>query len=69
MNGLSKCQWCLRRAANSGWEQMSVTRGWLRLCNRCANKRLRNNVFNPFRSFIQMRRVEQAKDVLKGMAQ
>jgi hypothetical protein len=48
------CGWCLRKnAKQSDWEQMSVTKGWLRLCNRCARVRLQN----PYNALIEMRKV------------
>ena len=42
------CTWCwprprIKRKANSDWEQLNLRTGeWKRLCNRCANARLRN---------------------------
>lgn len=48
------CKWCLRRKANSEWEQMSLTRGWMRMCRRCANRRLRN----PNNALLSIRKIQ-----------
>lgn len=51
------CGWCkprIPRKANSDWEQQVVSTGeWVRMCNRCANSRLKSS--NPWMALVQMR--------------
>ena len=53
------CTWCwprprIPRKANSGWEQRHLSSGeWTRLCNRCANIRLRN----PYNALLHLRKI------------
>ncbi len=50
-----RCIWCGKRykteRSKSDWEQESSSKGWQRLCNRCANRRLGNtwNAILPMR--------------------
>lgn len=47
-----KCHWCGKKNRTaSNWEQMSVTRGWLALCIKCANRRLKN----PYNALLEIR--------------
>ena len=55
----ANCTWCwpkprIPRKANSEWEQRTLGSGeWNRLCNRCANIRLRN----PYNALLSMRKI------------
>lgn len=53
------CGWChpptRRRTANSEWEQKNLRGEWLRLCNRCANRRLNN----PYNALLNMRKISK----------
>lgn len=59
MNSLNrdreKCTWCLKREANSNWEQNNLSGKWKRLCKPCANKRLNN----PFNALLKLRKVDE----------
>lgn len=53
---LSPCRWCGKHNRTaSEWEQFSTYRdhGWMRLCVRCANRRLNN----PWNALMPLRRV------------
>ena len=57
-DGRELCGWCLppsgkRRTANSAWEQQNIHGEWMRLCNRCANRRLDN----PYNALLNLRKV------------
>jgi hypothetical protein len=51
---LARCFWCNRRNKKaSDWEQEALGgRGWHRLCQACAGKRLRN----PYSALLGMRK-------------
>ena len=55
----AKCGMCGKRPALSEWEQQPLTSGrWVRLCRRCANRKLAKLDNHPLASaFIVMRRV------------
>lgn len=48
------CRWCGKRGRKpSEWEQQSLKGPWLRLCTRCAARRLDN----PWNAFLVLRKV------------
>lgn len=51
----TRCFWCGKEKTRfSEWEQEHHAKGWQRLCNPCATRRLNN----PYNALLGMRKIE-----------